>query len=335
MATTQRAYQFGRLITSSFAGRASDSYWEAGLSESFAAKYGHPAFVGTGFCLPPRAAARDLLSTPASAAGDLIGESIAAVAQSVRPVTVMERAGMQVIETAGDFYHLPRWTTAAAGWIAENAAVPSLGTQVTTVDLSPKIAGARLAFSRRLSVLADGIEQQVLAEVSRAVSSLIEKAVLQGVGYSNEPLGILNLPGKKTKTFAAATPTFSELSDMLELLGDADTDLSRLAWVLHPSDLRDLLIAEKTASTGEMVLTWFEGQYRIFGVPVYATTNTVEGKYVLGDISTVALAFFGSPQAIVDKYSGGKSTTGQTEVIILNMCDVGCTNEDAICVGGA
>jgi hypothetical protein len=206
---------------------------------------------------------------------------------------------------------------------------------VITVDLAPKIAGARLAFSRRLSVLADGIEQQVLAEVSRAVSSLIEKAVLQGVGYSNEPLGILNLPGKKTKAFAAATPTFSELSDMVELLGDADTDLSKLAWVLHPSDLRNLLIAEKTASTGEMVLTWFEGQYRIFGVPVYATTNTVEGKYVLGDISTVALAFFGSPQAIVDKYSGGKSTTGQTEVIVLNMCDVGCTNEDAICVGGA
>ena len=334
MATTQRAYQFGRLITSSFAGRESDSYWEAGLSESFAAKYGHPAFVGTGFCLPPRAAARDLLSSPASAAGDLIGESIAAVAQSVRPVTVMERAGMQVIETAGDFYHLPRWTTAAAGWIAENAAVPSLGTQVTSVDLSPRIAGARLAFSRRLSVLADGIEQQVLAEVSRAVSSLIEKAVLQGVGYSNEPLGILNL-AKKMKTFSSAVPTFAELSDMVELLGDADGDMSRMAWVLHPSDLRDMLIAEKTASSGEMILTWFEGQYRIFGMPVFTTTNAVEGKYVLGDFSSLNLVFFGSPQVIVDKYSGGKSTTGQTEVIVLNMCDVGCTNEDAICVGGA
>lgn len=333
MATTQRAYQFGRLITSSFAGRASDSYWEAGLGESFAAKYGHPAFVGTGFCLPPRAAARDLLSTPASGAGDLIGESIAAVAQSVRPVTLMERAGMQVIETAGDFYHLPRWTTAAAGWIAENDAVPTLGTQVTTIDLSPRIAGARLAFSRRLSLLAEGIEQQVLAEVSRAVSSLIEKAVLRGRGYSSEPLGILNMP-TKTKSFAAATPTFSELSDMLELLGDADADLSKLAWVLHPSDLRDLLIAEKIASTGEMILTWHDGQYRIFGVPAYATTNTVEGKVLLGDFSTVNLVFFGSPQLIVDKYSGGKSTNGQTEIILLNLCDAASSNPDLLCVGG-
>ena len=335
MATQQRAYQFGRLMTSTIAGRESDSYWEAGLSESFAAKYGHPAFVGTGFCLPPRAAARDLLSTPANAAGDLIGESIAAVAQSVRPVTVMEQAGMRVIETDGEFYHLPRWTTAAAGWVAENAAVSSLGTQVTTIDMAPKIAGARLAFSRRLRVLADGVEQAVLAEVSRAVSSLIEKAVLQGSGTNNEPLGVLNLPGKKSKTFSSATPTFSELSDMLELLGDADADLRKLAWVLHPSDLRDLLIAEKTASSGEMILTWFEGQYRIFGVPVYATTNTVEGKYLLGDLSSVALAFFGSPQVVIDKYSGGKSTTGQTDLVVLNLCDVGCTNQDAICVGGA
>jgi len=335
MATKQRPYQFGRLLTSTILGRESDSYWEAGLGESFAARYGHPAFVGTGFCLPPRVAARDLLTTPASAAGDLVGESIATVAASVRPTLVLEQAGMRVIETAGDFYHLPRFTAAAAAFIAENTAVPSLGTGVTTVDLSPKIAGARLAFSRRLSVLADGVEQAVLAEVSLAVSSLIEKAALQGSGTSSEPLGVLNLPGRKIKTLSSATPTFTELSDMLELVGDANTDLRKLAWVLHPSDLRDLLIAEKTASSGEMILTFAEGQYRIFGVPVYATTSTVEGKYILGDLSTLALVFFGSPQVIVDKYSGGKSTTGQTDVIILNLVDVGCTNQNAICVGSA
>jgi len=70
-------------------------------------------------------------------------------------------------------------------------------------------------------------------------------------------------------------------------------------------------------------------------VPVYTTTNTVEGKYLLGDLSTLALVFFGSPQVIIDKYSGGKSTTGQTDVIVLNLVDVGCTNQDAICVGSA
>ena len=240
---------------------------------------------------------------------------------------------MRVIETAGEFFHLPRWTTAAAGWVAENASVPPLSTQVTTVDLSPRIAGARLAFSRRLSLLAEGVEASVLSEVSRAVSSLIEKAVIQGSGFSSQPLGILNLPGKQSKTFAGATPTFAELSDMLELLGDADTDLSRLAWVMHPSDLRDLLITEKTASTGEMVLTWFDGRYRIFGVPVFSTTNCPEGKVLLMDPSVMVLVYFGPAQAVVDRYTGGKSANGQSEVIVLNMVDVGCTNEEAICVG--
>jgi HK97 family phage major capsid protein len=240
-----------------------------------------------------------------------------------------------VIETSGDFHHLPRWTTAAAGWLAESASVPTLGTQVTTIDLQLHIAGARLAFSRRLSVLAEGVEQSVLAEVSRAVSSLIEKAVIQGTGNANQPLGILNLPAKKTKTFSAATPTFAELSDMVELVGDADADLNQMVWVLHPSDLRDLLIAERVANTGEMILTWHEGRYRLFGMPVYSTTNCTEGKYLLGDMSTLNLVYFGPPQAIIDKFSGGKSTTGQTEVILLNMVDVGCTNEAAICVGTA
>ena len=250
-------------------------------------------------------------------------------------MTVMEAAGMQVLETAGEFHHLPRWTTATAGWVAENATAPTLGTQVETVDLAPKIAAARLAFSRRLSLLADGVEQRVLAEVSRAVASLIEKAVIDGSGYGSEPLGLLNLPGKKSKSFSGATPTLTELSDMLELLTDADADISRLSFVMHPSDLRDLLIAEKVSSTGELIVQWHEGRYRIFGIPVFTTTNCTEGKHLLGDFSAVNLVFFGPPQAIVDRYSGGKATTGQTEVVVLNMTDVGVTNESAICVGSA
>jgi len=335
MASHQRPYEFGRLITSTIAGRESDAHYENGLSQAIAKRFGSPAWAGIGYCLPPRSAARDLLTTPASAAGDLIGESIAAVAQSVRPVTVLEAAGMQVIETSGDFFHLPRWTAASAGWVAENGSIPSLGTTVSTVDLAPKIAGARLAFSRRLSLLVDGIEQQVLAEVSRAVRSLIESAVIAGSGVSSEPLGLLNLPGKKSKTFAGSTPTLAELSDMVELVTDADADISRLAFVLHPSDLRDLLIAEKVASTGELIVQWHEGRYRIFGIPVFTTTNCTEGKVLLGDFSAGNLAFFGPPQAIVDRFSGGKATTGQTEIVVLNMVDVGCTNQNAICVGSA
>ena len=335
MTAKQRPYEFGRLITSTIAGREADAFYEQGLSQAIEKRFGQPAWAGTGFSLPPRAAARDLTTGTASNGGDLVAESIAAVAQSVRPATVLEEAGMQVIETSGDFFHLPRWTAASAGWVAENGSVPSLGTSVSTVDLAPKIAGARLAFSRRLSLLASGIQQQVLSEVSRAVSNLIESAVISGSGVSDQPLGILNLPGKKSKTFAGVTPTYAELADMLELLGDADVDLGKLAWVMHPSDLRDLLLAEKVSSTGSMVMTWKEGQYRIFGVPVFATTNCTEGKILLGDFSTVNLAFFGPPQVVVDRFSGGKVSTGQTEIVILNMTDVGVSREASICVGSA
>ena len=94
MASHQRPYEFGRLITSTIAGRESDAHYENGLSQAIAKRFGSPAWAGIGYCLPPRSAARDLLTTPASAAGDLIGESIAAVAQSLRPVTVLEQAGL-------------------------------------------------------------------------------------------------------------------------------------------------------------------------------------------------------------------------------------------------
>ena len=66
MTTKQRPYEFGRLITSTIAGREADAFYEQGLSQAIEKRFGHPAWAGTGFCLPPRAAARDLLTTPAS-----------------------------------------------------------------------------------------------------------------------------------------------------------------------------------------------------------------------------------------------------------------------------
>jgi hypothetical protein len=74
-----------------------------------------------GCFVPPARAVRDLLTSPASAGGDLIATSVLAVSESVRPQTILEAAGVQRLEVSGDNLSLPRFVEASAGFIREGS----------------------------------------------------------------------------------------------------------------------------------------------------------------------------------------------------------------------
>ena len=312
--------------------------FELALSDKLTKRYGHAPWTGTGYALPTRRAVRDLQAATASAGGDLVGESIARVAASIRPTFKLEAAGMTVTEVgAVGSHHMPRFTSASAAMIAESGAAPSLSTGISTVSFTPKTACARLGFTRKISLQTEDAEGVVLGEISRAVASLINGQIITGSGSSNEFLGIEALPDAQSVSFSAATPTLTELSNLLEKAGDADVDLDAdsVVWLLHPSDLRDLLIAEQVASTGELIMRWSEGSYRLFGKRVLTSSSVTEGKHLLLDAQYLHLVLFGSGQVVVDKYSSSKSLTGATEIVVLNNADFGCTYQSAVVVGSA
>ena len=339
MATTtkKRGYEFNRLLgcLSSQSPDRSAS-WERSLSEQAANYYDqhtlqkqheHAALI------PTRQMVRDLLTGTASSGGDLVATSVLKVADSVRPLTVLERAGVERIETGGENLTIPRFAKADAGWIAEGADYTALTTTSTSVDASPKLASARLSFSRRLKVLVPDAEGSVLQEVGRAVAGLIEKGAIQGTGSNSQPLGLLNLPGALSKTFAAATPTSSELVDMLELVADADVDPYKLVWLLHPSMAANLRRSEISSGSGELILNFIGDTFRLHGVPVLMTTNVPEDKVLLLDPSYSRLVYFGSAQVVVDPFRGAVS--GVTHVQVLNAMDFVCTHQSSVVVGSA
>ena len=173
MASKARPYSFSALINSLSSQTACNdvSGWERGLGERCGRMYWQQLLRSEreqACFVPPARAVRDLLSSPASAAGDLISTSILRVSESVRPTTILELAGVQRLETTGENLSLPRFTEASAGFVAEGGTFPSLGTLVTSVDATPRLASARIAFSRRLKVLVPDAEAAVLAEVGRA-----------------------------------------------------------------------------------------------------------------------------------------------------------------------
>ena len=335
--TKKRPYSFNALLNS-LSSQVPDKQatWEQNLSlqaEKFYGQHSIQKKQENAAFIPTRQMVRDLITGTASSGGDLVATSVLKVADSVRPVTVLERAGVQRIETGGENLTIPRFAKADAGWIAEGADYTALTTTSTSVDASPKLASARLSFSRRLKVLVPDVEGSVLQEVGRAVAGLIEKGAIQGTGSNSQPLGLLNLPGALSKTFAAATPTSSELVDMLELVADADVDPYKLVWLLHPSMAANLRRSEISSGSGELILNFIGDTFRLHGVPVLMTTNVPEDKVLLLDPSYSRLVYFGSAQVVVDPFRGAVS--GVTHVQVLNAMDFVCTHQSSVVVGSA
>ena len=68
---------------------------------------------------------------------------------------------------------------------------------------------------------------------------------------------------------------------MLEKLGDAKADLSKVVFLMHPSTAADLMKARVDASSGALVLNGFE----IHGLPVFVSSNVTEDKVIAMDPS--------------------------------------------------
>lgn len=320
----------------SLLGLLAGSAYETGLSKIAADKYGQPQ--ARGLAVPHARMARDLGVGAATSGGNLAsGQQIQAVAYAVRPALVLEQMGAQRVEvnTTGEVL-FPRWTGGSGGWLAENESSVSDSSAIDSVTASPKCAAARLAISRRLrNQSREDVEGAILAELADCVRATLEAGFLTGLGANSEPLGLIYTPGIGSQSFSAATPTLADLVGMIETYGDADGDLAAARWLLHPSDLSDLLKAQVDADGGELIVQYIDGAHRICGLPVFSSRHMTEGKHVLMDPSAVATVFFGPAQVVLDEYSNGKAISGAAEIVTFNFADLAVLRPAHVVVGSA
>jgi HK97 family phage major capsid protein len=179
------------------------------------------------------------------------------------------------------------------------------------------------------------IEAAVLAEIEAAVRNVIEQGFIQGTGKNDQPLGILNVDGIGSKTFGGAVPTWAELIDTIELLAAADGDLSRASFLAHPAMAASLMKLQVDADGGELAVVWADGRHRIAGLPLAISSNVPQGSVILADFGTVQQVYFGSPQIVDDRFSGGKAISGASEIIVMSFCDLVLKQPSHIVVGTA
>ena len=300
------------------------------------------AHARVGAAIPGRKFARDLEVGTSTAGGDLVGKNVLRVAEAARPVTVLEEAGIRhtTVNSTGQV-QLPIFdgNLSTSTWIDEGAPSPSFtALQVKVATLTGKQCSSRIAYSRRVAVGVpdrSSFEAALLAELQAAVKTQIETGLLFGTGSSGQPLGIANSPSKTTITFAAATPTFTELSAMLATYADLDGDLANAHLFVHPSDLVAAMNTTAVTGGGRTAVEYVNQTYRLSGVPVHATTSVTEGKFILTDVSRINVVYFGPATIIIDPFSNGKSIMGQTEVHLHNFVDIAVNDSSLVVVGSS
>jgi HK97 family phage major capsid protein len=332
MATRSTPQPAGRF---SLLGLLAGDQYESGLSQLSAQRYGSPQLRGQ--ALPHAGLVRDLGVGAATSGGNLAGSELAAVAAAVRPLLVLDALGAQRLEVSGVAeLALPRFDGGVGSWISEGEQAGSLSTTVQSATATARCAAARLGLSRRVrNANRADVEGAVLAEIQRAVRNTIEQGFISGTGADSEPLGLVNVPGVGSKAFASATPSWSELLDMVELLGDADGDVSRAHFLVHPSMLASLMAVLIDPNGGELAVVWSSGAHRIAGIPIAISSNVPEARVILGDFTTVQTVYFGAPQVIDDRFSAGKAINGSSELVVMNHCDVVVREPALIVLGSA
>jgi len=326
-------------IDSARGNAAPDCAYEHSISEAI--KTACPVATDrAGMALPTSQLLRDLQLTTGGSSGASLAsvnhDPLQTLAGAARPVLVFDRAGIQSIsvndaQNAG----LPRWRGSAGGWVLEGVPLAAPDLHMTTVNVSAKMCGAHISYSRRLRVSTAGdLQAAVLTEMQRQVRQALEDGFINGSGRDGEPLGLL---GQATGavSLAGGTPTWAELLQMIEALTAADGDLRNAVWLAHPTTAVAMLASVRVAGTAvSLVDVSDNGRWSIAGMPLITSTVIPEEKVILLDRRAVVPVYFGPPQLIVNPYSGSNSITGATTVVVSNYADIGITEPALVIVGG-
>ena len=224
---------------------------------------------------------------------------------------------------------IPKKTAAsAAAWIAtEGGNSGESEFTVGSVTMSPKVIGGHTEMTRlMLQQSSLDVENLVRNDLSEAIALAIDLGALAGSGSSGQPTGISATSGINTTTFAAATPTFSELVAMESAVSADNALQGSLKYIAKPSDWGTLKSVDKASGFGQMIVG-SDGQ--INGYDVVRSNQVTAGDYYFGNFADLLIGLYGSLDITVDPYTHSKS--GTIRVCALQTCDVAVRHAVSFC----
>lgn len=213
----------------------------------------------------------------------------------------------------------------SAGWVTEGQPLPESDMAFESVALTPHHVGGITEMSRQLiQQSSPAIEDLVRGDLSFAVASAIDKAIIAGTGEDGQPLGIIGRAGVQ----AAALPTTWD--DVLAIEQQlAALNVSPSGWYTSPSVLAALRGTLKATTAGS---DYIANGGRIGDLPVASSNAAPSATAILGDWSQVLLGQWGAVELLVNPYAEAPYRRGGVLVRAFATVDVAVRHEQAFVV---
>ena len=218
---------------------------------------------------------------------------------------------------------IPVMSKGQVGWADEVAAAGQSVNAFTNKVLKPK----RLTAYVDISALASrqdtvGIEQAIRRDIVNAINDKLEATILgDGAKSDNQPAGIFN-----GVEFADGS-TFAKIVANEAKIEDANV-YGNIKYLLSTSAKADLRAMPKSAKNTQLVLEGGE----VDGVEAITTSNIkIDGAYVVGDFSNLAIASWGDIQIITDEVS--QAVNGCVRLVINAYFDAAILRPEAFVFG--
>jgi HK97 family phage major capsid protein len=291
--------------------------FEIEASEAAAQKLGRQS---RGITIPQDVLRRDLNVGTATAGGNLVATELDAGSfiELLRNASALDQAGATVLTGLTGNVAIPRQSGAGtAYWVAESGAPSESQQTIDQVSLTPKTVAAYVDYSRRLMIQSSiDVENMVRADLATVLALKIDLAGLYGTGSNSEPLGLKLTTGVGTESFAAATPTFTEVVALESDIATANALLGSPVYLMNAAMRGGLKTKAKDAGSGLFVMEGGE----VNGYQGILSNQVASNDLWFGNFADLIIGYFSGLDLMVDPYTN--STSGTVRVVAMQDVDI-------------
>ncbi len=259
----------------------------------------------------------------APSAGVTVDRRLTGLVEQLRPEPLVERMGANVITgLTGNLEVLRQTGATVANWAGEIDAAPETTPTFGSFTLNPKRLTAYTEASRLLllqSSLPLGYENFLRRDLRIANELALDKALINGSGTGNVPLGILNTPG----IGSVAGGTNGAALDRIHLLAlmaavvDEDAGTDTMAFLTNTKAKAKLMATKLDEGSGRFLMEDSQGTllgYRT-GFSNQVPSNITKGTgtnltaVIFGDFRQLMVAQWGGLDLVVDPYTKARNAT--------------------------
>ena len=235
-------------------------------------------------------------------------------------------------------------TGGTAYWVAENGTISAADGTDEQISLTPhKAACITKASSELMKMSNPNIGSIMVNDQTNKLAAIVDLAVLEGAGSSNQPTGIKTAVSTNSVTTSGAM-TWAKLEEFLRKVATSNYPGIRPVWFMHPrtySSIRQITVSEYPQFVGTPLNQPMGADLagrQLLGYPVFQSSQMTitggsgsDGVVLFGDASEVGLADWGPPSFFASTEADTAFAADQIWFRALWMVDVFMKHEASWC----